>query len=532
MASPSYVSEPQIQRISHLVREIGSGFIQVPRFQRPIVWTDEQRLDLFRSIRDGIPIGSILVWRTSLKGIHTFDQLGPHRLARADSTQAEFVSYLLDGHQRLSTLFGALQPRSKGLAKPSDGNRWEVHYDLDKEDFTFDAPRQGPEGKKLLPLSVILDSRAYLQFQRTLSGLADEDSLILRADELAFAIQEYKLAVIPIVTDDIDVATRTFQRINSEGTPMSQVHMVAALTWQADFDLNERLAAVREEILAPVGWGELEDRWLLSTCKVMLDLDLLEGDADQIAKGIRDEPQVLEEAANNLVRAAEFLREVCHLRAPRLLPYSYIPVFLAEAFHLAPEMAPAKQRELERWFWWVSYVYFPVGVNSSRLRRVLEFVRRFVVGNAEVGELVEPVATLEPFPQRFDFRLARCKLLALLLARTRVQAEGKNEAELLLGTLGHEAMQSIFVRRQLLRDLPRLNSPANRILVSYEDLGDVRILLQMWGGSQTKDLPRYAISMTALERLRIGDPLGFLEQRQTDLEELERRFGQEKGFLR
>lgn len=45
MEAPSYVSDPQIQPLSVLLNDIRIGDITVPRFQRPLVWTNEQRLD-------------------------------------------------------------------------------------------------------------------------------------------------------------------------------------------------------------------------------------------------------------------------------------------------------------------------------------------------------------------------------------------------------------------------------------------------------------------------------------------------------
>jgi len=73
-----------------------------------------------------------------------------------------------------------------------------------------------------------------LQFQRGLAGQPDADQLIQRADALAETFRSYKLPVIPVVTDDL----------------------VRALTWRPDFDLEERLSGVRDE-LAEAGWSSL-----------------------------------------------------------------------------------------------------------------------------------------------------------------------------------------------------------------------------------------------------------------------------------
>lgn len=109
--TPSYVSQPQVIDLPKLLADVRSGHIQVPRFQRPFVWEDERRVELLRSLRAGIPIGSLLVWRTSQNRLPSFDAIAGVKIPRP--TKGQTISYLLDGHQRLTTLFAAfLAPRS------------------------------------------------------------------------------------------------------------------------------------------------------------------------------------------------------------------------------------------------------------------------------------------------------------------------------------------------------------------------------------------------------------------------------------
>jgi hypothetical protein len=54
---------PVVPRLEVLLREFEKGEIQIPAFQRPSLWRDDQRLDLLDSVRRGLPIGALLVWR-------------------------------------------------------------------------------------------------------------------------------------------------------------------------------------------------------------------------------------------------------------------------------------------------------------------------------------------------------------------------------------------------------------------------------------------------------------------------------------
>jgi len=72
-------------------------------------------------------------------------------------------------------------------------------------------------------MSLVLDSVGMLRFQRRLVGSEQEiDKIVEACDRLSAAFRDYKVPVIPIVTDDVEMATRTFQRLNSQGKVMSE----------------------------------------------------------------------------------------------------------------------------------------------------------------------------------------------------------------------------------------------------------------------------------------------------------------------
>ena len=89
--------------------------------------------DLLDSVNKQYPIGSLLVWETPLK-LATLDKRGPFRFARAAEPA---VGYLLDGHQRLSTLAGALVSRDAHEMDPDeeDPGRWDLVWNMAAERF-------------------------------------------------------------------------------------------------------------------------------------------------------------------------------------------------------------------------------------------------------------------------------------------------------------------------------------------------------------------------------------------------------------
>ena len=96
----------------------------------------------------------------------------------------------------------------------------------------------------------------------------------MAAEALANIFKDYSIPVVPIISEDLEVVTESFQRINSAGQTMDLVNMVNALLWSPDFDVNDRIEEIKSE-LAEVGWGDFEEKMILNVCKAALDLDLL-----------------------------------------------------------------------------------------------------------------------------------------------------------------------------------------------------------------------------------------------------------------
>ncbi len=209
----------------------------------------------------------------------------------------------------------------------------------------------------------------------------------------------------------------SFQRINSQGTAMDRVHMINALTWSAQFDLLKRIADVRAEVLAPLGWGEIEEEVVLKTTMMALGLDPYEKDPDKVSKLLKARPDAIEHAAKALAKAATFLKRKCGLGSLDLLPYTMQAILLADVFR-RPELVrgEGQLRCLEDWFWLTSYGGLFAGISGGRLQRAVEYLREDLKRDSLrwPGTRAFSRAPLRP---RIDARAARSKVLALWLAR-------------------------------------------------------------------------------------------------------------------
>lgn len=119
--------ENQQTKYSALVSSIETGEIKIPQFQRKFVWSVKDSAELIDSIIKGYPIGILIYWRTNER-LRAIRNLGNINLP--EPTDGEYINYVLDGQQRLTSLFASI----KGLViTDEDGKKADysqIYIDL------------------------------------------------------------------------------------------------------------------------------------------------------------------------------------------------------------------------------------------------------------------------------------------------------------------------------------------------------------------------------------------------------------------
>ena len=255
---------PQVPRLPSLLAEVRSGAILIPDFQRPLEWDDDRRLTLLDSVDKQMPIGAFLVWRTRTHALRCLDSLGAFKLPTTPGEQVPHA-YLLDGHQRLATLFAALTWTDDPKPLHDQGMRWPIYYDLDPDPKDRDPKdrafrffsRKGEPPVTWLPLYALLDPKRLFEHQKRLLK-ANKDAAAEVAEALAERFKDYQIPVVPLVSEDLSLVTDSFVRVNSGGKAMSETYMVRALAYAGDCDIAAKIQDLRDE-LAEDGWGGIKD---------------------------------------------------------------------------------------------------------------------------------------------------------------------------------------------------------------------------------------------------------------------------------
>ena len=102
------MSEPIFKQVNFglgfLVNSIELGKIGLPDIQRPFVWPNVKIRDLFDSMYKGYPVGYLLFWENG--------HIPGHRTIGSDNAQLTPDLVIVDGQQRLTSLFAVVKGKS------------------------------------------------------------------------------------------------------------------------------------------------------------------------------------------------------------------------------------------------------------------------------------------------------------------------------------------------------------------------------------------------------------------------------------
>jgi hypothetical protein len=522
MENRSIFAQPTVSPLRQLLHEVRSGAILIPDFQRPFEWDEERRLLLLDSILKGVPIGSMLVWRTSEVDLECFRALGPFQLPAPPETRPRH--YLIDGHQRLSTLYAASSTLDPSRA--SDGElAWPVYVDLDANDnqLAFTVLRGRPGKITLLPVPALFSPTSLWQAQQQLFK-AGHVAAAERAEELANIFKDYQVPVLPLVTENIDIVTDAFVRINSGGLKMRETHMVQALAY-SKFPIRARMQALRDEI-ASLGWGGIDEQILLNALKVRWGLDVYRSRPRQIVDQFLDEKKKTKETEEQVFERIFAELETCMkdviplLRSfgvwgPAALPYAYQFVALIEVRRrLGADALQTARDGLTRWFIATSFSSHFTGMTGSKIRDAVEHLADVVGGEADpIPEGLErKIGALT----RHNYGGVRTKARMLFLCGQVQDPATRASRSKLLGAQGVRALQKV---------LPTLDGarPGAWIIADEDELVRVRALLRdVEHPERPQVLEDHVIPEAAAEALIAGDHEQFLLEREHELDARER----------
>ena len=430
------------ESLKDLLDDAGNGKIQLPDFQRGWVWDDGRIRGLLASISRGFPVGAIMT-------LHAGGdiRLKSRLIEGVDGeTSRAPEQYLLDGQQRLTSLYQALRHEGPVDTHDNRGRRIKRWYyvdmlkamdpSVDREDAIVSVPDDRKETRNF-GREIVLDlSSREKEFQQHMiptEQLLDGMSWMLEynsywmsrehpaGDLGAFLPECHRLVLAPFINYDLPVISldketpkeavcTVFEKVNTGGVTLSMFELVTASFAAQDdnFSLRDDWAARRErmlrasDVLRGAGGNQfLQAIALLSTqerrrAAIGAGRPLNRIPAincrknDILGLDVSDYHRWADHVEAGFINAAKFLfRQFIFTNynvpyATQLVPLSALFVELGHA--LEPANAQAK---LERWFWSGVFAEAYGGAVETQYALDLAQVAEWIRGGTEpslVGE--------------------------------------------------------------------------------------------------------------------------------------------------
>ncbi len=448
--------------LKDLMRDCHVGKLQLPDFQRGWVWDQDRIIDLLASISEGFPVGALM----------TLDASGEVEFAvrpveGAPAASKPLESYLLDGQQRMTSLYQSTSTRSPVLTQTARKRPARLHFYFDIKaalnpnisrrdaiaavpedriirgnfgrDITLDLSTEDAEFAALhFPIDRIFEAQLWVQAALTWV-LKDMEA---RRDHMAlineFSIKvinnfaDYQVPVIALGKDTSRAAVcLVFERVNTGGKALDAFELVTAMYAGENFQLRDDWKARRDRLVKLPVLAHVEPVEFLQAISLLHTKAVRE-----TAEAEGREPPAISANRNSLLQlplsayrqyadsveqgyklAAKFLHGLKIFRA-RDLPYQtqLVPLAAILAELGSKWENDAVRQRLSQWFWCGVFGELYGSAVETRFALDIRDFRRWLDGGA-VPQTIE----------RADFREERLRTL-----RSRLSAAYKGVHALLM----------------------------------------------------------------------------------------------------
>ncbi|MEK6692467.1 MAG: DUF262 domain-containing protein [Nitrospirota bacterium] len=371
--------EPQTLPYSTLMSEIEKGIVKIPQFQRDFIWSKRKACKLMDSIVKGYPIGTFIFWKTKER-LRSIRNIGGIELP--EPPEGDFIQYVLDGQQRLTSLFtilkglkivrntegsankkggisnAALQKKIEKLPPETLKKLIEILKATKEDDFSeMYVDLSAKEDDEIIIIDIEnVDKNNIIKLNDLLFGslkkLANYPSeLHEKIDAYRQRIQSYPFPAIIIKEASLDVATEIFTRINVGGVPLTVFEIMVAKTYDAEknFDLAEKYNELVNR-LSEVDYETISPATVLQTVSVLMTKECSKKRILNLNK--HKFIAIWNDTADAIERAIDYFRGFYRIPVSQLLPYNALIVPFAYFFyHHNDKPTGDKQKYLQDFFW-------------------------------------------------------------------------------------------------------------------------------------------------------------------------------------
>lgn len=398
------------RKITDLMATIHAGKTQLPDFQRGWVWDDNRIKSLIASITNGYPVGAAMF----LEYGNTNIRFKYRVIEGSPSTNAVPDELILDGQQRLTSIYAALFGENPVDTRTDKGQPIKRYYYIDMEKATnpsvdrVDAILSVPKSQKvtvnfgrdveldlsssdleyenkMFPLNFILDPSKYSQWQMGFMQYHKYDPAVsmLFTDFLTRIIVPMGQYTIPVITLDKDTpkeaVCQVFENVNTGGVSLTVFELVTAVFAMDDFELRKDWEARQQKYFSGDLLSVSTATDFLTACTLLSTYRKREAShgrgavsckkKDVLDLTLQEYRKYADELSEGFVEAEKFLEEE-RIFSSRDLPYTTQMIPLAVLCTLLADHNQIKtttvKEKLRQWFWCGVFGEMYGGANETR----------------------------------------------------------------------------------------------------------------------------------------------------------------------
>ena len=275
--------------LEDVMQKIQRGEIQLPDFQRKWVWNDDKIKSLLESVIRGFPINSILLLECDANSL----KFARRPIFGAESTDTLPQQLILDGQQRLTSLFGAIY--SDKPVKIKTGKEYFYYVDMakairavkdssDEEDMiisvssnrklkakgiNWDLSKPEKEyAAGMFPLNKIFDSRKWLRAYERFHGDDDARDFANEFEETVIKIVcSYEVVTIKLEKNTpLAAVCKIFDKVNSDVEKLGVFDLLTAI-FAAHTDERGKPIELRKD------WEKVQEDFAEQGLEILTEVD-------------------------------------------------------------------------------------------------------------------------------------------------------------------------------------------------------------------------------------------------------------------
>jgi len=409
--------KPDSKKYSDLISDIEKGIIKIPKFQREFVWGIDKTAKLLDSILKGYPIGTFILWKTDER-INDIKNVG--NLDIPPTPDGTKVEYVLDGQQRITSLFAAYRGakiQKVDEKKVTDYGDIVVNIDVDISDSDGQVISAEPSGKKFISLSTVLNF-SFSKAKELESQFTEAELGLI--DYYATAFRTYEFSTVVLRKEDIDSAIEVFTRINTGGQTLTLFEIMSAKTYDEDqkFDMTVKWGNFIKE-LKDINYDGVSNPVVLSLLSLVLSRTK---ECKRKTILALDKQAIIDtwgDAISALKDSIDYFRTTYRIPVSQILPYDSLLVpFGYFFFHKKDKPSGVQKKLLEEFLWRMSLSFRYSSSTESKLAQDIKRIDTILKGNrpdyADIKvNLESPQALIET---NFSAGNSYCKAILCLLA--------------------------------------------------------------------------------------------------------------------